>query len=216
MAGCNFIDTYFRSGLYPAPLPSISGVEGAGVVAAVGAAVSEFQVGDRVVYSTRPPNGSYAEFTAVTASSAVHIPPGISFEDAAAVQTVGNTALALTTLVGCCCCCGPLPMHTSHCAGGPSRRPHLHCSEALPLSFQPAGLQGAARGPRAGACSSGRHGPVPGAAGAPLWRARGRHGLFGEKGAGEDCNGGTNTCAMMNDEYPAATPHEEFDADMLL
>ncbi len=99
--GVNFIDTYFRSGLYPAPLPSTSGVEGAGVVAAVGSAVAGFQPGDRVVYSTRPPDGSYAQFTAVAASGAVLIPDGISFEDATAVQTVGNTALALTTLVSC-------------------------------------------------------------------------------------------------------------------
>jgi NADPH2:quinone reductase len=58
-AGVNFIDVYFRTGLYPRPLPFVSGLEGAGVVEALGAGVSSLAVGDRVAWASAP--GSYAE-----------------------------------------------------------------------------------------------------------------------------------------------------------
>ena len=58
--GLNFIDTYHRTGLYPLPLPAGIGLEGAGVVEAVGAGVSEVKVGDRVAYAGGPV-GAYAE-----------------------------------------------------------------------------------------------------------------------------------------------------------
>src|SRR3954468_1408275 len=58
--GLNFIDVYFRTGLYPQPLPAGLGMEGAGVVEAVGEGVAHLQLGDRVAYAGRPP-GAYAE-----------------------------------------------------------------------------------------------------------------------------------------------------------
>ena len=57
--GLNFIDTYFRSGLYPAPLPTPIGMEAAGVIEELGPGVTEFQVGDRVAYASAP-LGSYS------------------------------------------------------------------------------------------------------------------------------------------------------------
>jgi NADPH:quinone reductase len=89
--GLNFIDTYFRSGLYPPPaLPSGLGTEGAGIVEAVGAAVSQFQVGDRVAYATGP-LGAYSELHVLPASKLVKLPDAISFEQAAAVMLKGLT-----------------------------------------------------------------------------------------------------------------------------
>src|ERR1700751_2430006 len=64
--GANFIDTYHRSGLYPLPLPSGLGREGAGVVEAVGPGVTHVQPGDRVAYAGGAP-GSYAEVRIITA-----------------------------------------------------------------------------------------------------------------------------------------------------
>jgi len=75
--GVNFIDVYFRSGLYPWPVEKdlILGSEGAGVVEDVGSRVSSFSVGDRVVYTV--PNGGYATHRLVPATSLVHLPEGI-------------------------------------------------------------------------------------------------------------------------------------------
>lgn len=89
--GLNFIDTYFRSGLYTPPaLPSSLGTEGAGVVEAVGSAVEGFAVGDRVAYATGP-LGAYSELHVLPADKLVHLPETISFEQAAAVMLKGLT-----------------------------------------------------------------------------------------------------------------------------
>ncbi|MBU1332959.1 MAG: NADPH:quinone reductase [Gammaproteobacteria bacterium] len=89
--GLNFIDTYFRSGLYTPPaLPSSLGTEGAGVVEAVGSAVEGFAVGDRVAYATGP-LGAYSELHVLPADKLVHLPQTISFEQAAAVMLKGLT-----------------------------------------------------------------------------------------------------------------------------
>jgi NADPH2:quinone reductase len=89
--GLNFIDTYFRSGLYAPPaLPSSLGTEGAGIVEAVGSAVSHFQVGDRVAYATGP-LGAYSELHVLPADKLVKLPDAISFEQAAAVMLKGLT-----------------------------------------------------------------------------------------------------------------------------
>jgi NADPH:quinone reductase len=89
--GVNYIDTYFRSGLYPAPsLPSGLGTEGAGVVEAVGSEVSQFKVGDRVAYGGGP-LGGYAELHLIPAVNLVKLPESISFETAAAIMLKGLT-----------------------------------------------------------------------------------------------------------------------------
>ena len=89
--GLNFVDVYQRSGLYQMPLPSGTGSEGAGVVEAVGAGVTEFKAGDRVAYAS-PPLGAYSEVRLYPADRAVKIPDGISFETAAAMMLKGMTA----------------------------------------------------------------------------------------------------------------------------
>ncbi|MDA3040423.1 MAG: quinone oxidoreductase [Actinomycetota bacterium] len=89
-AGLNFIDTYHRSGFYPMPLPFIPGVEGAGVVSAVGAGVEGFAVGDRVAWTGAL--GSYATKVVVPASRALAVPEGVELELAAAVMLQGMTA----------------------------------------------------------------------------------------------------------------------------
>lgn len=89
-SGVNFIDTYFRSGLYPAPaLPFIAGNEAAGEVIAVGQGVSGFKVGDRVAYVAAL--GCYAEERLVPADRAVKLPTNISYEQAAAMMLKGMT-----------------------------------------------------------------------------------------------------------------------------
>jgi NADPH2:quinone reductase len=88
--GLNFIDTYFRSGLYPMPLPSGLGMEGAGVVQAVGEGV-DLAVGDRVAYCSAG-IGAYAQVLNLPAARLVRIPDGIDFEQAAAVMLKGQTA----------------------------------------------------------------------------------------------------------------------------
>ncbi len=89
--GLNFIDTYYRSGLYPpAALPSGLGSEGAGIVEAVGSAVTRFQVGERVAYATGP-LGAYSELHVLPADKLVKLPDSISFEQAAAVMLKGLT-----------------------------------------------------------------------------------------------------------------------------
>lgn len=88
--GVNFIDVYHRSGLYPVPLPAVLGVEGAGVVEAVGPGVDHVAPGDRVAYtSTRP--GSYAEARVVSAIPVVRLPDPIDFARGAAMMLKGLT-----------------------------------------------------------------------------------------------------------------------------
>ncbi len=88
--GVNYIDVYYRTGLYPQPLPGGIGLEGAGVVTAVGAGVTHVKVGDRVAYSDRPP-GSYAELRNMPAKPLVRLPKDIGFETAAAMMLKGLT-----------------------------------------------------------------------------------------------------------------------------
>jgi NADPH2:quinone reductase len=87
-SGVNYIDTYHRTGLYPQPLPTVLGSEGAGVVEAIGPGVTHVAVGDRVMYSAR---GSYAEATVVPAIPTVKLPDSISFETGAAMMLKGLT-----------------------------------------------------------------------------------------------------------------------------
>ena len=89
--GVNFIDTYHRTGLYPVPLPSGLGLEGAGVVEDVGAGVDRFKVGDRAGYCSGP-LGAYGELHAVPAARAVKIPAGVDDTIAAASMLKGMTA----------------------------------------------------------------------------------------------------------------------------
>jgi NADPH2:quinone reductase len=90
--GLNFIDVYFRSGLYPPPaLPFTPGLEGAGVVEAVGEGVSDLAVGQRVAYAS-PPIGAYAEVRLHQADRLVPLPDGIGDEQAAAMMLKGMTA----------------------------------------------------------------------------------------------------------------------------
>lgn len=89
--GLNFIDTYHRSGLYPAELPTGLGSEAAGVVEAVASDVTAVKPGDRVVYTGRPAD-AYSECRNFAADQLVPIPDGISDEQAAAVLLKGLTA----------------------------------------------------------------------------------------------------------------------------
>jgi len=88
--GVNFIDVYFRTGLYPLQLPSGLGQEGAGVVEAVGPGVTHVKPGDRVAYAARP-NGSYSELRVMPAEILVRLPDAISFETGAAAMLQGLT-----------------------------------------------------------------------------------------------------------------------------
>src|ERR1700690_629656 len=90
--GVNFIDTYFRIGMYPSPvgLPFVAGNEGAGEVTAVGPGVSDLKVGDRVGYVVAL--GGYASERNVPADRAVKLPSNISYEQAAAMMLKGMTA----------------------------------------------------------------------------------------------------------------------------
>lgn len=89
--GLNYIDVYFRTGLYPQPLPAGLGMEGAGVVEAVGEGVSHVKVGDRVAYAGRPP-GAYAQVRVMPAAFLVVLPEALSFEQGAAMMLQGMTA----------------------------------------------------------------------------------------------------------------------------
>lgn len=91
--GLNFIDTYYRTGLYPAPLPTPLGSEAAGYIAAVGPGVSNFAVGDKVGCASGL--GSYATHRIVAADRVVRIPDAVSTEDAAAMMLKGMTACYL-------------------------------------------------------------------------------------------------------------------------
>ncbi|MDP4302627.1 quinone oxidoreductase family protein [Leptothrix discophora] len=89
-AGLNFIDVYQRTGLYPNALPLSLGMEGAGVVEAVGEGVTHLSAGDRVAYASQPP-GSYCEVRVMPARCVVQLPDGIDFETGAAMMLKGLT-----------------------------------------------------------------------------------------------------------------------------
>ncbi len=92
--GVNFIDIYFRTGLYKAPAPLSLGMEGSGVVDAVGEGVEGVKAGDRVAYCMV--RGSYAEYAAVPAGQVVAMPAALDFPSAAAAMLQGMTAHYLT------------------------------------------------------------------------------------------------------------------------
>lgn len=88
--GINYIDTYFRRGLYPRALPYVPGDEGSGVIDRIGPDVSDFAPGDRVAWAAAP--GSYAEYVLVDASSAIAVPGGVPADQAASALLQGMTA----------------------------------------------------------------------------------------------------------------------------
>ena len=89
--GLNFIDVYHRTGLYPQTLPFTPGVEGAGVVEAVGDEVDDLAVGARVAYTSNGPVGSYCETRVMARGRVVELPDEISEETAAAMMVKGCT-----------------------------------------------------------------------------------------------------------------------------
>ncbi|MGI4793121.1 MAG: alcohol dehydrogenase catalytic domain-containing protein, partial [Janthinobacterium lividum] len=90
--GLNYIDVYFRTGLYKVPtLPAIIGMEGAGTVRAIGADVTSLAVGDRVAYATGP-IGAYATDRVIAADRVVKLPDAIDDQTAAAMMLQGMTA----------------------------------------------------------------------------------------------------------------------------
>lgn len=95
ISGINYIDTYFRSGLYPSVKPEVLGREAAGTIVALGAATERYnlKIGDRVVWLG---TGGYAEYTAVPAVKIMRLPDAISDEDATASFLSGLTCLALS------------------------------------------------------------------------------------------------------------------------
>lgn len=88
--GLNFIDVYQRSGLYPMQLPHAMGMEGAGVVEAVGEGVTHLKAGDRAAYASQPP-GAYCEARVMPAAQVCPLPEGLSFEQGAAMMLKGMT-----------------------------------------------------------------------------------------------------------------------------
>lgn len=92
ISGVNYIDTYFRTGLYPSAKPEVLGREGVGTVAVVGPDTSGFQVGDRVAWLG---TGGYAEYTAAPAAKTVKIPDGVTDEQVMASFLSGMTVLSL-------------------------------------------------------------------------------------------------------------------------
>ena len=88
--GLNYIDVYHRTGLYPLELPHGIGMEGAGVVEAVGEGVTHLKVGDRAAYASNPP-GSYCEVRVMPAKIVCKLPDGIAFDTGAAMMLKGLT-----------------------------------------------------------------------------------------------------------------------------
>jgi NADPH2:quinone reductase len=103
-AGVNYIDVYFRTGLYKAPMPLVLGLEGAGRVAAVGEGVSEVAAGDRVAFTGVP--GAYAEAIVAPADRLVKLPDGVSAREGAAAMLQGMTAHYLAAAT--------FPLHPGH------------------------------------------------------------------------------------------------------
>ena len=89
--GLNFIDVYQRTGLYQLPMPATLGMEGAGIVEAVGEGVTHLKAGDRAAYASHPP-GSYSEVRVMPAKNVCKLPDAISFETGAAMMLKGLTA----------------------------------------------------------------------------------------------------------------------------
>jgi len=89
--GLNFVDIYNRIGLYPSPLPSLLGAEGAGVVLEVGPGVSDIKPGDRVAYGSSP-LGAYSDERVIPADRLLKLPDGINDKTAAAMMLKGLTA----------------------------------------------------------------------------------------------------------------------------
>ncbi len=89
--GLNFIDVYHRTGLYPVPLPFTPGVEGAGVIEAVGDGVDDLEVGTRVAYTSNGPIGSYCEGRVLSRGRVVALPDEIDEQTAAAIMVKGCT-----------------------------------------------------------------------------------------------------------------------------
>ena len=92
--GLNFIDTYHRSGLYPVPLPSGIGLEGAGIIEKVGPGVKNFKEGDKVAYAAAP-LGSYSTHRIYPTKNLVKVPEGIDLEIVACLMTKGLTTFYL-------------------------------------------------------------------------------------------------------------------------
>jgi NADPH:quinone reductase len=89
--GLNFIDVYQRTGLYQNPLPLTLGMEGAGIVEAVGEGVTHLKAGDRAAYASNPP-GSYSQARVMPAKTVCRLPDGIAFDTGAAMMLKGLTA----------------------------------------------------------------------------------------------------------------------------
>jgi NADPH2:quinone reductase len=115
-AGVNFIDVYFRTGQYPRPTPFVLGLEGAGVVEAVGPEVEGLAEGERVAWSAVP--GSYAEAVLAPAASLVPVPEGVDDETAAAAMLQGMTAHYLTEIGMGHAAAGGAPVALVHAAAG--------------------------------------------------------------------------------------------------
>jgi len=92
VSGANYIDTYHRSGLYPLPLPSTLGRDGAGTIDSIGEGVVDFKIGERVAYFRE---GSYADYTVVPSNRVVKLPDDVTFEHGAAAMVQGLTAHVL-------------------------------------------------------------------------------------------------------------------------
>jgi NADPH2:quinone reductase len=104
--GLNRRDAFIRAGIYKRDLPLIPGIEGAGVVDAVGPGVTGWTIGDRVVYYVPDLLGAYAEYHAVPVGRLVRLPDRLSFQDAAAIFDHGLTAHYLSTTT--------FPLHAGH------------------------------------------------------------------------------------------------------
>jgi NADPH:quinone reductase len=104
--GVNRRDAFIRAGIYKRDLPLVPGIEGAGVVDAVGRGVTGWNIGDRVVYYVPDRLGAYAEYHAVPTDRLVKIPEGLSFQEAAAMFDHGLTAHYLSTTT--------FPLHKGH------------------------------------------------------------------------------------------------------
>ncbi|NNK79125.1 MAG: alcohol dehydrogenase catalytic domain-containing protein, partial [Litoreibacter sp.] len=88
--GLNFIDIYQRSGIYPLELPAALGMEGSGIIEAVGEGVTHLKEGDRAAYAAAPP-GAYCEARVMNAAQVCPLPDEISFEEGAAMMLQGLT-----------------------------------------------------------------------------------------------------------------------------
>lgn len=89
--GLNFIDVYHRTGLYQLPMPATLGMEGSGIVEAVGQGVTHLKAGDRAAYASQPP-GSYSEVRVMPAKTVCKLPDAIDFDTGAAMMLKGLTA----------------------------------------------------------------------------------------------------------------------------